>query len=693
MVHLKRYVFILCMALITAVSVSAQSTVSVTSSSGHPGDEVEVSVLLDNAQSATALQFNIPHSPNLNYVDGSATLNAQRVSDSHSLSISDKDNQLNLYVYDQSLSTFPEGTGVFLTFRLKLGKEPGTYNLMPEVILSDPAGKALSVNAQGGTIKILGPKIALGETEIDYGSVPIRSTHTKEVSVSNTGNEPLTVSEIMSTSDLFKVSPESMTIAAGQQSTLTIAYSPQNYGTDENDITLLSDAVNGSQTIHVNAAPFSVNALSVADASGQAGEEVTVSVSMQNMEPIVAAQCCFTLSESLSYVEGSATLSGRAPNSSHQISGTQQNGVLSFYIHSESNAALSGNEGELFTFRLLLDGTGGDYPLEPEDVILSNNDGRDMTSEVSGATIRIAAPKMECASELVFGKVPMAETIKQSFTIKNSGESPLSIQRIEFSNESFYVTDATNLPTIAAGKTHDLEVCYRPAGEEDFTGVMQIYSNDPQNRMQTVQISGTTYAPNKIELSGEEVNGKPGLYAIKVSLQNTLPIVGIQFDLHWIPEMVPVKEAFSFSTRATGYQVEMTKLKDGSYRFFLYSMDNVPITPGDSPVISLIYNNKVGHDSFYNTTVLADQIILSTPEERNGTSSPSATWHIGGVLSGLLGDANNDGQITVADITCIIDFLLEIDTSRFTESQADMNQDQRITITDVVEVIHAIFQQ
>jgi hypothetical protein len=157
--------------------------------------------------------------------------------------------------------------------------------------------------------------------------------------------------------------------------------------------------------------------------------------------------------------------------------------------------------------------------------------------------------------------------------------------------------------------------------------------------------------------------------------------------------MVPVKEAFSFSTRATGYQVEMTKLKDGSYRFFLYSMDNVPITPGDSPVISLIYNNKVGHDSFYNTTVLADQIILSTPEERNGTSSPSATWHIGGVLSGLLGDANNDGQITVADITCIIDFLLEIDTSRFTESQADMNQDQRITITDVVEVIHAIFQQ
>ena len=54
---------------------------------------------------------------------------------------------------------------------------------------------------------------------------------------------------------------------------------------------------------------------------------------------------------------------------------------------------------------------------------------------------------------------------------------------------------------------------------------------------------------------------------------------------------------------------------------------------------------------------------------------------------------NNDGKVTVTDATCIIDYLLEIDESAFTESQADMNKDQRITITDVVEVIHAILQQ
>lgn len=683
---------ILCMALslMTAVPVSAQSTISVTSSSGHPGDEVEVQVTLGDAQSATALQINIPHSQYLSLVEGSAVLNTLLVSNSHSLSASDDDNLLSLYVYDLSLNTFKAGSGVLLTFRLKLGNEPGTYQLKPEAVLSDPSSKALPVSIQGGEMTIIAPKIALSEKEVDYGSVPIRDTHSKQVSVSNIGNETLTVSQIKSQSALFKVSPETMTIAAGQQATLTIDYSPQEYGNDNTDITLTSDAVNGSQTIHVTAAPYSVNTLSVAEASGKSGEEVTVSVSMQNMEPIVAAQCCFTLPEAMKYVEGSAALSGRA--GSHQLSATSEDGKLSFYIHSASNAALSDNEGELFTFKLLLDGAGGSYQLNPENVILSNANGRDMTSGAKGAAVRIAAPKMECASEMKFGRIPVAETVKQRFAIKNSGESALSIQRVEFSSEAFSLTEAT-LPTIAAGETYNLEVCYRPSGEEDFAGVMQIYSNDPQNRMQAVEISGTTYAPNTIELSGENVNGQSGQYAIKVSLQNTLPIVGMQFDLHWMPGMIPVKEAFKISDRAAGYNVDIIKQEEGCYRVFLYSLNNTPITSGEGVVITLIYNNKVeGQSDFNNTTITADQIILSTAEERNCASSPSATWHVGD-LSGIMGDANNDGQVNAADVTCTAHYLLEMDVPEFVKSQADMNQDQRITITDVVEIIHVIRKQ
>lgn len=694
MVRLQRYVYLLCTALslMMAVPASAQSTVSLTSSSGHPGDEVEVSVMLSNALSATALQINIPHSSYLSYVDGSAVLNTQRVSASHSLSVSDDNNLLNLYVYDLSLNTFREGTGALITFRLKLGTEPAAYVLKPEVILSDASGTSLPVSTQAGNVTILSPKISLGMTELDFGNVPIRSTYKKEVSVGNVGNETLTISDVTSGSPLFKASPTSMTIGAGQQKALTIEYCPQNEGNDATDITLVSDAVNGNKTIHVTAAPFSVNTLSVANASGQTGEEVTIHVSMQNMEPIVAVQCCFTLPDALSYVEGSAVLSGRTSNGSHQISGTVQGNKLSFFILSESNVALSGNEGELFTFKLLLNGTGGDYPLTPEDVLLSSIAGRDMTSEVNGAVIRIAAPKLVCASELDFGRVTMAETIKRPFAIRNSGESPLTIERIDFSDEAFSVTNAANLPTIAVGQTVELEVCYHPSEDGTFTCIMQVYSDDPQNRMQVVDIKGETYFPNQLALSGMAVDGQPDRYAVTVSMQNSLPIAGMQFDLHWIAGMAPVQETVTMSTRATDYKASMTKQGDNSYRVYLYSENNTPIVPGNGPVVTFIYNKVEGQVSYDKTSILADQIVLSTTDGRNCTSTPTASLTIGD-QSGLLGDANNDGQVTVADVTCIINYLLELDSTGFIMSQADMNQDQRITITDAVELIYAILHQ
>jgi hypothetical protein len=313
MLHLQQYVVILCAALSSMMTVpaTAQSTLSLTSASGHPGDEVEVSVMLGNAQFATAMQVTIPHTPYVSYVDGSAVLNRQRVSDTHSITVSDNDNLLSLYVYDMSLNTFKEGTDAFITLRLKLDKEPGTYEFKPEVVLSDISGNPLSVSVIGGKVTILSPKIALNVTEVNYGSVPIRSSHQKTLTVSNIGNEILTVTDVQSTSTLFKVSPTTTSIEAGQQQTLTIEYNPQESGTDVADITLISNAVNGNQNIHVTATPFSVNTLTVADAAGQAGEQITVSVSMQNMEAIVAVQCCFTLPDALQYVEGSATLSER----------------------------------------------------------------------------------------------------------------------------------------------------------------------------------------------------------------------------------------------------------------------------------------------------------------------------------------------------------------------------------------------
>jgi hypothetical protein len=275
--------------------------------------------------------------------------------------------------------------------------------------------------------------------------------------------------------------------------------------------------------------------------------------------------------------------------------------------------------------------------------------------------------------------------------VRNGGESPLTIQRIDFSDEKFSLTDS-NLPTIAAGHAVEIEVCYRLSGPGTFTGVMQLYCNDPQNPMQAVEIKGDTYYTNEITLNGQTVSNNANQYALTISLENTLPIVAMQFDIHWITGMAPVKEMASMSARASGHQVDITKLSDDTYRVYLYSLNNAPINPGKGPVATIIYNKVNGMVDYNHTVISANQVILSTKDGENCASSSTAELNIGG-LSGLMGDANNDGQVNVTDITCIVNYLLEIDSTGFVMSQADMNQDQRITITDAVELIYAILHQ
>ena len=52
-----------------------------------------------------------------------------------------------------------------------------------------------------------------------------------------------------------------------------------------------------------------------------------------------------------------------------------------------------------------------------------------------------------------------------------------------------------------------------------------------------------------------------------------------------------------------------------------------------------------------------------------------------------LGDVNDDGSVTISDVTALIDFLLSGDASGINQAAADCNQDNSITISDVTALI------
>ena len=57
-----------------------------------------------------------------------------------------------------------------------------------------------------------------------------------------------------------------------------------------------------------------------------------------------------------------------------------------------------------------------------------------------------------------------------------------------------------------------------------------------------------------------------------------------------------------------------------------------------------------------------------------------------------LGDVNGDGEISISDVTLLVDYLLEQAGDKFILSNADVNKDGRISVSDAVSIIKLILE-
>ena len=116
--------------------------------------------------------------------------------------------------------------------------------------VASTAGNA-TVSATGtGAAVVTQPVLSVSPLSLTYSSVIVNTSATKTVTISNTGNAPLNITNISKTgSAAFSFSPASFTsIAAGSSATLTVTYAPTVVGTDTGaTINITSDG--GSATV------------------------------------------------------------------------------------------------------------------------------------------------------------------------------------------------------------------------------------------------------------------------------------------------------------------------------------------------------------------------------------------------------------------------------------------------------------
>ena len=618
----------LLVAMIFPFIATANNTLIMSSELGCPDDEVTITASLANEADVVAAEIQIPLTKYTTYVDGSATLNTQRTND-HNINAAVVNDTLRIYIYSMSLSPIKGNGGELMSFRLRLGKEPADYQLSPRVILSDATGAALATTVEEGVVTILSPKLTITTASINWGRVAIRSSYNKTLTLKNTGNELLVVTGFEFSNCDFSTTTSLLTIEPGASQNVTISYAPIVRGSIDANVTIESNAINGDQSAQLLATPYSVNELHVLRTSGVSDEVVTVALRLKNMEPIVGMQCEFTMPDQLKFVEGSFEVN-KNRCSNHQAIASLVDKKLTLYMYSPTNAAVEEGNDTIATFKVRLDGTNGSYYLKPANVILSNITEENMTSSTSQNYVTIKSPKMQSDAMVDMGSNPVTEIAEKAYSIYNSGQVDLVIEKVAFLSDGYKIKEALPL-TIKSKGTSVITVEYTPTAEGPHSTMMQVYSNDPLNRMKSVPVSGEIFEPNYVRVSG-----KPSLsqnqYELNVALDNYSDIVAIQMDLHWIEGMETSIDSLVKNNRLKNHSVSVTKIGNCDYRILVYSMSNSPIIENEGNLFSMMFTKQDENMSFFGSVIAIDNIILSNKNSINKVSENSISFPIANLI-------------------------------------------------------------
>ena len=607
---MKKLFITLCVTFVVFV-MHAVNQISLSSVVGHPLDVVQVDVLLKNSEDIAALEIVIPLDVNMTYVSESIELNEAR-SNGHTISAAEVDKELRIYIYNLSLQPIVGRDGLLCSFNLKLKKEPAVYTLKPNVVLSSATGSVIDAEIISGNVTISAPKLEIETQNVDFGHIPIRSIYTQSFVLRNVGNLALNVTSVDIDDEDFAFSETAFVMGVGESKTLTLQYNPVNWGEISRTVTVMSNAVNGTQTANVVAEPFSVNELLVEQVQGFVDSIVFLPIKMNNMEPIVSAKFSLVLPSELVY-EG-VELSDRAAN--HIVKSIMSDDTLTVVVYSSSNvAAMSGEDGVICNIKLRLGGSNTRYYLMPQDVVLSNSSSRNMTTGVYGEYVVVQCQEMDGDDNLIFAKSSIVDKVQAGYSIHNIGKLPLIIDTITFLDEGYVVLE--ELPIVVdTGKTHIVKVEYIPTSEGYFSTTMQIHTNDPKNRVKDVAVSGEIYEPNTLSLSG--LNVEDG-YEVKVAMDNYSNIVAMQFDIHWLDGMISDNSLLKTTSRAEGHTCSIRKISNGHYRVFVSTPYSTSITGHEGDVMSIVFGG-LSPEQYNETLITVDNVILS---DRNGVNKSS----------------------------------------------------------------------
>ena len=322
------------------------------------------------------------------------------------------------------------------------------------------SGKPADQQQQSGVL-------VLGTASLEFGTVTEGTSKTLTATVSNAGTASVTISSVAISSQYFSLSGPSLpiTIAAGQNSTISLVFTPNAAGAFSATVSVTSNASNVSTTLSLSGTgvangQLAVNPTSQSFGSVAMGSQFNQTVTLTNNG-----------ASTVSISQVSATGSG------FKLSGvttpialnTSQSTTFTVAFAPQSIAAASGSV-----------------------MIMSNASNPALTIPLSGTGVAAGALGSSPTS-LAFGSLQVGNNQALSGIVTNAGGSSVTISQAGISGTGFTLSGMTTPVTLGAGQSASFGVSFTPQSAGSASGNVMITSN-ASNPTLAIPLSGTGVA-------------------------------------------------------------------------------------------------------------------------------------------------------------------------------------------------------
>lgn len=382
----------------------------------------------------------------------------------HSIDSNNPDFSLVSPVFPQTILAGNDLAALIAFTPSMAGVEIGTLYVSSD----DPDEGTLNVVVTGIGVAGPTPDIELSTTTYNFGSAIIGSTIVAEVCVSNLGTAFLVVDSIVSDNAVFTAAPTQFTVSPGGSSCFLMRFSPAVLGVVSGSLTLYSNDPDESQaTIFVsgNGVPVSEADIQVSATSHDYGDVLVGTSTTWTFTVTNAGILGLTLFSVTSNHANFTVMSPVFPQT--LLSGQSLIVEVAFEPSTEGlkAAALTiySNDPDEEIFTITLTGTG---VLIAEADILLSEDAHD------------------------FGSVMVGSSANWTLVVTNVGSMPLTVESVLADAGGFSVVSPAFPQILGAGNHVDVVVSFQPASIGSKSGQLVVASNDPDEGVLTVPLSG-----------------------------------------------------------------------------------------------------------------------------------------------------------------------------------------------------------